>query len=152
MRTKEKSLAVLTAKRYNAGECVDCGSSKIENFDIMLCSSCGQARRKEARNAAKVKVVTPIRKVSKKMAKDLQDYGVLRRVHLQEHPECQINIPGVCDGQATTVHHCAKRGVNLLKADTFKSACMSCHTFIETKMSAEERREKGFLITKDEIL
>lgn len=132
--------------------CIECGGSPVENPDTQLCASCAHAQRKAEKAASKVKIVTPIRKVSKKMAKDLQDYGVLRKIHLQEHPECQINIPGVCDGQATTVHHCAKRGVNLLKADTFKSACMPCHEYIETKMSAEERRERGLLITKNETV
>lgn len=102
--------------------------------------------------AKKSKIAVPTKKITAKHAKELQDYGVLRRIHLQEHPECQINIPNVCDGQATTVHHCAKRGVNLLRSDTFKSACMSCHTYIETVMSAEERREKGFLITRNETV
>lgn len=104
------------------------------------------------REAARVRVVTPVKKVSKKMLKDIQDYGVLRRKYLAEHEECEVRIEGVCDGQATTVHHCAKRGVNLLKPDTFKSACMPCHVFIETVMSAEERRERGLLISKNDTV
>lgn len=130
-------------------ECVQCGNTPVENPDTQLCASCGAAARKQAKRAAQVKVVKPIRKVSAKMAKDLQDYGVLRRKHLAEHPECEVNLPGVCDGQSNQVHHCAKRGVNLLQADTFKAVCQSCHTYIETKMSAEERRERGLLITKN---
>lgn len=125
--------------------CPDCDSIKTERNGY--CASCNMARRKEERRNAMVKVVKPIRKVSKKMAKDLQDYGVLRRKHLAEHPECEIRLPGICDGQAVSVHHCAKRGQNLLRADTFKSACMPCHDYVETKMSAEERREKGLLRT-----
>jgi len=128
-------------------ECRVCGGRPVENHCIGLCASCAHAQRKAERQASKVKVVTPVRKVSKKMAKDLQDYGILRLQYLQMHPACEVRLPGICDGQATTVHHCAKRGVNLLRADTFKSACMSCHEYIETKMSAEERREKGLLIT-----
>lgn len=127
--------------------CLECGGGPVENLGIGLCASCAHARRKAERMSKKVSIVVPVKKITAKRAKELQDYGVLRRIHLQEHPECEINLPGICDGQATSVHHCAKRGVNLLKADTFKSACASCHTYIEFKMSAEERREKGFLIT-----
>lgn len=117
-----------------------------------MCATHNYEQRRAEKKASKIQVVTPVRKVSAKQAKELQDYGVLRRIYLQEHPECEVNLPGICDGQATTVHHCAKRGKNLLKADTFKSACMPCHEFIETKMSAEERRARGFLITKNETV
>lgn len=133
-------------------ECIVCGNPKVENQSTGMCASCGLSTRKAIAQQAKVKIVSAPRKVSAKMAKDLQDYGVLRRIHLQEHPECQVNLPGICDGQATTVHHCAKRGVNLLKPDTFKSACMPCHIYIETVMSAEERRERGLLITKNDTV
>ncbi len=128
----------------------DCDNLVEGNTDY--CGTHNSFLRKQAKQAKQVKIVSQPRKLSAKMAKDLQDYGVLRKIHLQEHPECEINLPGICDGQATTIHHCAKRGINLLKADTFKSACMSCHTYIETKMSAEERREKGLLLTKNETV
>lgn len=127
----------------NCGPCPHCGSWKTEKNGY--CATANFEQRKAERLSKQVKVVTPIRKVSAKQAKDLQDYGVLRRKHLAEHPQCEIRLPGICDGQAVSVHHCAKRGQNLLRADTFKSACMSCHEFVETKMSAEERRERGLL-------
>lgn len=135
------------------GECVDCGSlNKIENRYLMLCAGCSHARRKAERQSAKVKIVTPPRKLSAKMAKDLQDYGVLSRKYKAEHPECEVRIEGVCDGMTTDVHHKAKRGVNLLNEETFIAVCRSCHVHIETKMSAEERREKGFLITRNDTI
>ena len=121
--------------------------NRVENPDTMLCASCGHAMRKAARRAAMVQVVQPIRKVSKKLARELQDYSVLRKIHLQEYPECQVRIENICDGQATTIHHEAKRGINLLNAETFRSACGPCHIYLETVMSAEERREKGLLKT-----
>lgn len=127
------------------GNCIDCGSDRLETPD--RCASCNAAQRKIARNMAKNKVVVPVKRVSAKHAKELQDYGILRRQYLQAHQECEVRIEGICDGMSTTVHHCAKRGVNLLRDDTFKAACMPCHEYIETKMSADERREKGLLIT-----
>lgn len=137
-----------TCSWYEEGEpCINLCEGNTD-----FCASHNSLQRKAAKLARKSKIAVPTKKITAKHAKELQDYGVLRRIHLQEHPECQINIPNVCDGQATTVHHCAKRGVNLLRSDTFKSACMSCHTYIETVMSAEERREKGFLITRNETV
>lgn len=123
------------------------GCENLVEGRTLMCASHNHEARKQERLSTKVKVVQPVKKITAKHTKELVDYGVLRRIYLQEHPECEIQIPGICDGQATSVHHCAKRGVNLLKSDTFKSACGSCHTYIETKMSAEQRREKGFLLS-----
>lgn len=132
--------------------CVRCGSFKIENEELGLCATCAHTQRRAERQASKVKVVAPVKKVSAKHAKELQDYGILRRQYLQGHPECEVRIEGVCDGHATTVHHCAKRGVNLLREDTFKAACMPCHEYIETKMSAEGRRATGLLTTPTQTI
>lgn len=138
---------------FNFNECINCGGSPVENHSTMLCASCSHAARKQERLSKKVKIVQPIRKVSKKMAKDLQDYGVLRRKYLLENPVCQSGLPGdICDCLSVEVHHRAKRGKNLLDASTFMALCRSCHTYIETVMSAEERRERGFLITKNETV
>lgn len=126
----------------------------IESCDNLVeglteyCASHNASIRKAERQSKKVQVVVPVKKISAKMAKELVDYGVMKRIYLQENPECEIQIPGVCTKIAVEVHHCAKRGVNLLKPDTFKSGCRECHDYVEFKMSAEERREKGLLITK----
>lgn len=112
-----------------------------------MCATHNSIVRKAERFAKQVKVVQPVKKITAKHAKELQDYGVLRRIYLQGHPECEARLPGICDGQSNQVHHAAKRGDNLLKSDTFMAVCQSCHTHIETKMSAEERREKGFLLS-----
>jgi hypothetical protein len=118
----------------------------------MLCAGCAHTRRKAERQANKVKIVTPPRKVSAKMAKQIQDYSVQRIQFLEENPECQVKIPNVCTGKATTVHHSAKRGKNLLNIETFVGACFDCHQYVEFVMSAEERREKGLLITKNDTV
>ncbi len=125
--------------------------NRVENPDTMLCASCGHAMRKEARRAAMVKVVTPIRKVSKKMAKDLQDYSVLRENFLKEHEVCEVNLFG-CTYHSVEVHHSAKRGKNLLNEETFVATCRHCHDMIEFKMSAEDRRELGLLRTNDQTI
>jgi len=122
----------------------NCGNI-VENRDTGLCSSCSHAIRKSERNAKKVVVVSAPRKVSPKMAKDLQDYSVQRRQFLSEHTECQARVAPNCDGMALEVHHAAKRGANLLNVETFVAVCRPCHIYIETVMSAKERREKGLL-------
>lgn len=118
-----------------------------------MCASHNQAARKAERQAKKVQVVQPVKKISAKHAKELQDYGVLRRKYLMENPVCESGLPGdICGCLSVEVHHRAKRGKNLLDSSTFMAICRPCHTYIETVMSAEERRERGFLITKNETV
>ena len=126
--------------------------NRVENPDTMLCASCGHAMRKAAKNELKVKVVKPIRKVSAKMAKNLQDYSVQRKEYLKGHPECEVRVAANCDGDSSEVHHSAKRGANLLNIDTFVATCRPCHIHIENVMSAEERREKGLLKTVNDTV
>lgn len=125
--------------------CPSCGTNKVERNG--WCASCNHERRREERNAAKVKVITPVKKVSAKQAKNLQDYSIQRRQYLAGHTECEARVSPNCDGDSCEVHHSAKRGANLLNVDTFVATCRPCHDYIETKMSAEERREKGLLRT-----
>jgi hypothetical protein len=108
------------------------------------CASHNAMDRKLAKVAMKEKKVYLIPKVSNKMAVDLRLYYKKREAHLKKHPSCQIKLIG-CTGKATTVHHSAKRGKNLTNEETFMSGCGHCHHLVETKLSAKERREKGFL-------
>jgi hypothetical protein len=117
------------------------------------CATHNHEQRKAERQARKVQIVHQPKKVSAKQAKNLVDYGVLRRIYLQEHPVCESGLPGdICGCLSVEVHHRAKRGKNLLDASTFMAVCRSCHDYIEFTMSAEERREKGYLITKNETV
>lgn len=127
--------------------CTNCETRPIENQDTGLCATCGHLFRKQERDSKKVKVITPIRKVSAKHAKELVDYSVQRRQYLAGHTECEARVSPNCDGDSCEVHHSAKRGANLLNVDTFVATCRPCHRYIEDVMSAEERREKGLLRT-----
>lgn len=127
--------------------CKSCGSLKVENREVALCASCSAELRKAERNSRKIAIVAPPRKVSKKTAKNLQDYSVQRRQYLAEHTECEARVSPNCDGDSCEVHHSAKRGANLLNVETFVATCRPCHIHIETVMSAEERRDKGLLRT-----
>lgn len=117
-----------------------------------FCGSHNAMQRKAARMKVKSKIQVPVKKITAEHARELQDYGVLRRIYLRDHQECEARIASDCDGHSQEIHHASKRGENLLKPDTFMAVCRPCHIFIETKMSAEERREKGFLITKNETV
>jgi len=128
-------------------ECSSCGSNKVEANS--LCASCNHMLRKSERQALKdaSKVKKPVKKVSPKHRKELADYTVQRSHFLSAHIECMARVSPQCDGHACEIHHSAKRGANLLNIETFVAVCRPCHLFIETVMSAEERREKGLLKT-----
>lgn len=123
-----------------------CDSLVEGNTDY--CATHGHMLRKQAKQAKQVKIVHQPRRVSAKMAKDLQDYSVQRRQYLAGHTECEARVAPDCDGDSCEIHHSAKRGSNLLNIETFVAVCRPCHVFIETVMSAEERRERGLLISK----
>lgn len=126
--------------------CKICGSDRIEHYGLMLCASCNADRRREERKALKPKKeVKAISKISAKQAKALKEYAPKKEQHLKDHPNCQARLIG-CTNRNNTVHHCAKRGKNLSKEEYFLTACDWCHDQIEFVMSAQERKEKGFLI------
>jgi len=131
--------------------CSNCETRKIENPDTGLCATCGHMRRKAFRNASKEKKKPKApKKVSVHMSQQLRVYIPLRDQHLEEHPDCQVKLVG-CTNRNNTVHHTAKRGKNLTNKATFLTACDYCHPFIESRMSAKERREKGLLISSPSL-
>lgn len=122
--------------------CASCGSNKVEANN--LCASCAHEIRKAAR--VKVKVVKPVKRISDKEAKRLAKYHKLREGYLNAHLLCQAKIKDVCTLIATEIHHTAKRvGDNLTDVESFLAVCPHCHRHIESVMSANERRGKGFL-------
>lgn len=88
----------------------------------------------------------PPKKISEKRQEEMKDYSTLRKQYLKENPVCEANLRE-CTGMAEEIHHKAKRGANYLNVETFMAVCKPCHKIIEEKMSAEERREQGFLMT-----
>lgn len=130
--------------------CLDCGNEKIEAEG--RCASCRHAIRKAEREASKPKKVyqlprqnKPIPKVSEKRSVDNEKYDGLRKAFLVDNPDCQAKLLE-CEKKSTDVHHAAKRGRNFLEVSTWMAVCRTCHTRIETVLSAPERREQGFLI------
>jgi hypothetical protein len=120
----------------------NCGNF-VMNKNTTMCASCAQAARKAAK--VKVKVVTPVKKVSPQMAKKLAEYNVKRDKHLKDNPDCQIKLIG-CQVEGVEVHHCEPRATGLLNAGGFKTTCRHCHNLIHNALSASERRLKQLLI------
>ena len=56
--------------------CIECGSDKVENKELQLCASCAHSHRKAER--MKLNTPKPIKKVSNKRGKELEQYAKLR--------------------------------------------------------------------------
>lgn len=128
-----------------------CAYELCENYTegrTQFCATHNAEQRKAERNARKVKIVKPIRKVSQKQAEALKVYYPKKDTHLKAHPDCQIKILNICQNDRATnqLHHSGKRGKNLTDETKFITACVHCHQYIETVMSAAERRKLGFLV------
>lgn len=119
---------------FDFNSCVICGSTKVENHSTMLCATCSAQQRKEARNAGKVKIVTPPRKVSKKMAKDKIVYNEKKAKYLEIFPVCQAKG---CSAPSTDLHHRqGRQGKKLTDETLFLALCYDHHVYY-TEHSAE---------------
>lgn len=105
--------------------------------------------RKSDRDFKKAALKVPPKRPSKfseKKAAKILPYAILRRNYLNENPVCQIRIDGVCIGPSEEIHHCSMSDLDFLEVSTWKASCVVCHRWVESMMSAEERRAKGLLI------
>jgi len=85
---------------------------------------------------------TPLRKVSKKRAKQNREYSKINRVvYLESHPTCQV-----CDKRsACDIHHKDKRSGDRLNDITmFLAVCRPCHQWIHDYPA--DARKQGFLV------
>lgn len=134
------------------GYCKEEGCERPRLSGLEVCASHAKAERDKEADASKptkpIKTLqrgAPPKRVSDKRAEEMKEYKFLASEYLKEHPECEANLRE-CTGKSVEVHHTAKRGKNYLEVETFMAVCRPCHILIEQKMSAEERREQGFLI------
>ena len=86
---------------------------------------------------------TPLRRVSRKRARELRTYSGLRRDFLATHPRCEIARKGICTGQAQDVHHVHRRGLHLNDVGTWLAVCRCCHDWTHTHPG--QARVLGFL-------
>lgn len=84
---------------------------------------------------------TPIRRVSKKRAKQNAEYMKLRKKYLEDHTVCQV-----CnEREATQIHHKAGRRHSLLcEVEFFLAICFECHAYIHNH--PEAARKEGWLL------
>lgn len=125
--------------------CLDCGSDKIEANG--RCASCNHAMRKAERQASKVKIVQPIRKVAPKRAAQNAEYTKLRKEYLALYPVCEDEE---CEEPSTEIHHQNGRwGGLLLDANYFMAVCRKHHT--QYTEHSKEAIEKGYSIKRTNI-
>jgi hypothetical protein len=93
---------------------------------------------------------SPIRKVSKKHAKELRTYSTKRKAFLETHPHCAAgpvvaSVKGApeCQGLSNQIHHMERRGPKLNDETTWLAVCPVCHHWIETH--ANLARDLGLL-------
>lgn len=86
----------------------------------------------ECRRPKQKKLRKPVRKVSKKRAKENRKYSVLRKQFLEDKM-CEAGLEG-CTEVADQVHHMSGRvGKNFLDTSTWLGVCPSCHKQIEER-------------------
>lgn len=110
------------------------------------CRNCW-ARIKPPVQTTAPKSFTPIPKRSAKRIKQEAAYSVLRKVFLDQHPECMAKIEGVCSGDRThEIHHQHSgkdREKYFLDTGTWLALERSCHDWIHSHPL--ESRELGLL-------
>ena len=106
-----------------------------------FCKSCWSCH--ESKDKPKTKVPSKLKQKSDKQKAIDKAYTLMRKEYLTKHPMCEINLPGVCKGQACDIHHTAYRGINTLAQATWLAACRECHEWCHK--FPKEARELGFL-------
>lgn len=108
------------------------------------CKSCYFTSFSTTKIKSKVKKISP--RSEKRIIAD-KKYSKLRLKLLNEHPECQAQIPGICSGPSTQCHHKAGRTGSLyLDYSKFFAVCHHCHQYIE--LNPEWAKEQGFSLNR----
>jgi hypothetical protein len=85
---------------------------------------------------------TPLRRVSKKRAKQLRAYSIMRPIFLRSAPFCEFD--SMCLKPSVDIHHIRGRAGELLTDERYLLAiCRDHHTWIHE--NAKKAREMGFL-------
>lgn len=86
--------------------CTNCGNSKIENREKMLCATCNKLDRKIS-NIKLPEDPKPIKKQSDEQARMMRIYAGIAAKFLKKNPKCAV-IPTL---PATEVHHKCGRSI-----------------------------------------
>ena len=99
------------------------------------CKYCWSAH--ESKNSLKPTASNPIRSHSPKRESQETRYNKRAKEWKQEHPYCEIVIPGICTHHTHDVHHMKGRESDLLLNERYwKATCRTCHNWV-TVNSAE---------------
>lgn len=109
--------------KVKTGVCPKCENGKdVPLIGVMCKNHYWVSRRKPTENKER----KPIRKVSKKRAKQNAVYLKVRLEHLNENPYCKV-----CGTSATECHHVAGRNEEMLyDKNNLISVCRTCHNRI----------------------
>src|SRR5258706_8283449 len=78
---------------------------------LWICDTHNAEKRKAERNAKKVKIIRPVKKVSEKRADELKKYPKLKKAFLEHKMVCEFRFEG-CTITATQPHHCSVSAKN----------------------------------------
>jgi len=124
--------------------CKFCGEQKYM-FSNGLCLECWKSENPpNFKKTAIEKKPYKIKQVSSTQEKRLAKYRELRKIYLQNHPNCEARLTG-CRLKSNQIHHKGGRdGNNLFKH--FLALCDHCHHVIE--MEPEMAKKEGFSISR----
>jgi hypothetical protein len=89
------------------------------------CASHNHELRKAERQAKKVQIVKPVRKITAKRSKENQEYLKLRDEYLIAYTACEVED---CHNKSTQIHHMKGRENDLLlDVKYFLAVCFDCH-------------------------
>ena len=121
--------------------CFGCGNQKHIWKNVM--TDAGRKRLcKECANSCKTIVHKPtpknsIASHSAKRTKQETEYNKRARIFKEEHPLCQIGIPGRCTHKTVDVHHeGGKENDLLLKEEWWRAVCRPCHEWVTINTEA----------------
>ncbi len=97
-------------------------------------------RRKPLARSTKPIARSPLKRVSKKHAKELRTYSKLRKAFLEEHTTCQAHTPA-CWGPVQDIHHVFGRGKYLNAIGTWLAICRPCHIWVHDYPSEARTRD-----------
>jgi hypothetical protein len=116
------------SKRILTMRCSLCGKEKVRRKAlgrVRKASSTADPQKKPRSLKTQRK---PILKVSERRKVEEKEYSKLRKVFLEENPQCQVEG---CKEAATEVHHKGRRGKNYLRVELFMAVCSQHHDKIE---------------------
>ena len=105
--------------------CSSCKKERIVVVKKLLCSQCNEK--------AKGKKPNKIKPLSDKRSKQNSEYLELRKLYLNNNPDCEVKLEG-CTFVSKEIHHAKKRtGAMLTDVKYFVAICRNCHNRVENE-------------------